>query len=897
MYESIRPTAYEPGPAPSGWAEDFYVVAFNERWRAELTNLYRRRFGSSEQPRTPPIKALNMLLRALAPGVMATGRVASTDAEVPWIYARSPVPEAVVAPLVASWALNRFTDDDRTVATVEALLEKIPLWEAQTVELGSVPVSPGGTADPDRRLYSLVPDVLAARLAACPYRPAGAETDIWFRIVDMPEGSELVSWPPRRYEAKHRVWFYSGYVSISLQTVPFRPTYRVHVTTGIRRWTTNSQADLSNGRTAGVLLDVPLPWADATDKRKRAARLIANRIGYQRTLGRVDWLRRGPANLLPDLDITRTYPTALDVAREPRAWLEGRHSIAAGVVHRNGAGDHAVADGLFAHERALLDSWVEEGLRPLLRRVSDLRRARIMNKPMLLKKVPKSAEPAVRLEAERTAAKARREALIACLDGRPLDIDIVWRFPETRRQLLTSIAELLGFPAGAEEYSGDQEWQFGGLRVRIHMSELGALGGPLEVPFRPGLTGRAALGEAIRARRAAVAARFKRPEHSVGLAFAEISERGVFVKDTDPKFALRLGFADTGRLTKFLVAAEDTSTTVQDKARWTVLDGLRQLGAVTIPALRMRGAQEPGNLQYLALWVVRRNRSGPTRTAGERLVAVLMRPGDTTHPICGWDDDAKAWVPYRRLLISLAERVETVDATERHDIDERRSRPSQDLRDDVERRIRLMLNHVRDRPTLLLANAGNLRHSWRWLRNGSLTIDQLGFGDGEPQRIAAYGPDLRLVVVRDSCGRHEVPQWYAPNGEAVAGLATGLWAEDLASEDNRVFVSTADKPHTAQGANGVMKLTPDAAGRTWPGQKAWNPLYLELTVVGCLSEKALADAGRTDVVPDAPSTWATIAHQLRSHDDYVPLAMPLPMHLARLAADYVLPTEPDSLDD
>ncbi|MEU0547633.1 DUF3962 domain-containing protein [Micromonospora sp. NPDC005979] len=896
MYDLIRPTAYEPDPALRGWTEDLYVVTFNERWRTELTSLYRRRLGAGEQPRTLPVKALNALLRALAPGVMATGRDAPMDAEVPWIYARSPVPEAVIAPLVASWALDRFTDDDHAVATIEALLEEIPKWEAETVDLGPVSVSPGGTADPNRRLYSLVPDMLAARLAARPYRPAGAESDIWFRVVDVSEGSELVSWPPRRYEAKHRVWFYSGYVSITLQTVPFRPTYRVHVTTGIRRWTTNSQPDLGNGRTAGVLLDVPLPWAGANDERNRTARLIANRIGYQRALGRVDWLRRGPANLLPDLDITRTYPTALDVAREPHVWLEGRHSVAAGIIHRNGVADHAVADGLFVHERALLDSWVEEALRPLLRRVPDLQRVRMTNKPTLLKKVPKSAEPAVRLEAQRMASKARREALIACLDGRTLDIDIVWRFPNTRKQLLTSIAEVLGLPGGADEYSGDQEWQFGGLHVRIHMSELGALGGPLELPSRTGLAGRAALGEAIRARRAAVAARFKRSEHGVGLAFVEISERQAFLKDTDPKFALRLGFADTGRLTKFFVAAEETLTTAQDKARWTVLDGLRQLGAVTIPALRVRSGA-PENLQYLALWVVRRNRSGPTRMAGERLIAVLMRPGDTTHPVCGWDDHAKAWVPYQRLLISLAERVETVDATEDDGTDKRRSKTSHDQRDDVERRIRSMLYQIRDRPTLLLANAGNLRHSWRWLRNGSLTIDQLGFGDGELQRLAVYGPDLRLIVVRDSCGREEVPQWYAPNGEGAAGLAAGLWAEDPASEDNRVFVSTVDKPHTAQGANGVMKLTPDPSGRTGPGQKAWNPRYLELIVVGCLSEKALADAGRSHVAADEPSTWATIAHQLRSHDDYVPLATPLPMHLAKLAADYVLPTVPDQQDE
>ncbi|MFD6341099.1 RNaseH domain-containing protein [Streptomyces sp. NPDC060131] len=33
----------------------------------------------------------------------------------------------------------------------------------------------------------------------------------------------------------------------------------------------------------------------------------------------------------------------------------------------------------------------------------------------------------------------------------------------------------------------------------------------------------------------------------------------------------------------------------------------------------------------------------------------------------------------------------------------------------------------------------------------------------------------------------------------------------------------------------------------------------------------------------------TLAHQLRYHDDYPPLARPLPLHLARLADQYVLP--------
>ncbi|GGT20820.1 hypothetical protein Sdagh_21680 [Streptomyces daghestanicus] len=115
-----------------------------------------------------------------------------------------------------------------------------------------------------------------------------------------------------------------------------------------------------------------------------------------------------------------------------------------------------------------------------------------------------------------------------------------------------------------------------------------------------------------------------------------------------------------------------------------------------------------------------------------------------------------------------------------------------------------------------------------------------------------------------------------------------MWG--TADPEGRVFASTASKPHTvAELPKGLMKLVPTARGRTAPGKTAWNPGQLEITVLGCLSGKALADSGRADDPPDRPAEWATLAHQLRHHDDYPPLARPLPLHLARLAGEYVLP--------
>nr|WP_206669433.1 RNaseH domain-containing protein [Streptomyces lavendulae] len=133
---------------------------------------------------------------------------------------------------------------------------------------------------------------------------------------------------------------------------------------------------------------------------------------------------------------------------------------------------------------------------------------------------------------------------------------------------------------------------------------------------------------------------------------------------------------------------------------------------------------------------------------------------------------------------------------------------------------------------------------------------------------------------RDAGGSHPGPRC----------TADGRRSPGTAQAENRVFASTASTPHTvAKLPKGLMKLVPTAQGRTAPGKTAWNPGQLQVTVLDCLSEKALADSGREGELPDRPAEWATLTHQLRYHDDYPPLARPLPLHLARLAGQYVLP--------
>ncbi|MER5766613.1 DUF3962 domain-containing protein [Streptomyces sp. NPDC001985] len=903
----IRTAAYETDPAHGPWIESPYVMRLGEELQGELAELRARtRAGRGGHPTRLPVRRLNSLLRAMAPGVIATARDLGTDPRLPWLYGREPVPREVVAPLIGVWAAGLSRDDEdgdtawtgtaeqavaapvvageagegtlgaegRLLDGLDPALGRLPRWEAEPVDITETLISAGGTAEPARRLFSLLPEWIAFRLAARPFRARGGE--LAFRVVSGDQGAELVSWPPQRYEHRKRTWYYSALVTVTVHTVPFADRFHVHVSTSVRRWATRLETRHRDLRGATVLLDAPLPWPDGPD---RGHRLIGNTIGFDRSRGRVAWRRHSPALLLPDLDIVRHYPEPEELLTAPEKWIHGLQGISAGIVHSTALGPHGVGPGLMPKERAELDDWVEEGLRPMLRRVPDLTRVTRRNTPSLLPRTTGAEDGTVR-EARR--ADTRREALAGALAGRPLEIDLLWQTPETRDELLAALPVLTGLPPGRRTAgaAGDSwRWAADGIDLRVRTRPAGALAAPLEIPGDRARTRAVRLAEAVAGRCALAGEALEPPgAASRALAIVEIGGRDRFkaVPDSDPKHALRIACARRGRLSQFLNLPQDADDTLSHRARWTWLDAFRQLGAVDPPPHRV-GAGIPGDLQYAALWMVRHTRRGPTRCPVRRLVAVRLRPEDGPGSLCGWDPDRSAWVPYPELLLSLAATAtpETGPTTEAR------------WQQEAERRIRTLLFQLRDRPTLLLLNTENLRQCWPGLRNGALVRDMLGFGASPAQRLAVYGSDLRVVLTRDGGGRDEVPEWYAHDGNGRVGFSQGVWGPP--EPENRVFASTADVPHTATLPKGLMKLLPTTAGRTAPGKSAWNPVHLELTVLGCLSEEALTAAARTSTPPDRPAEWATLTHQLRFHDDYPPLSRPLPLHLARLAAQYVLP--------
>jgi hypothetical protein len=200
-----------------------------------------------------------------------------------------------------------------------------------------------------------------------------------------------------------------------------------------------------------------------------------------------------------------------------------------------------------------------------------------------------------------------------------------------------------------------------------------------------------------------------------------------------------------------------------------------------------------------------------------------------------------------------------------------------------------MIHSLRGAPTALLACGQNGRLHWRWLQDGQAEPDLIKLGHAP----AAYlDPDLRLIRVRTGDGR-ETPQWWgnaAPG--SPNGLPAGLWRHTDTSAPmtaGRVFYSTTPKASTFRDSAveaDILATRPLRQGKnkgkptTDVHIPAWNPDLVEIAILGCHEH-----AG------DDPEAYALAMHQMRQAPDYLDaLTLPLPLHMASLAQEYVLPT-------
>ncbi|MEW2220778.1 DUF3962 domain-containing protein [Streptomyces sp. NPDC006990] len=861
------------------------------------------------------------------------------------------------------------------LAASAELKANLPAWQTLSgVELLATEPTPGGTAAPEPRQYQLATDALARRILALdPYLFDGGE--LRFRALPRgprDQGAELMSQPLRR-TVKRKDWWFSVVLNISLHTTPFDARSRLHLHWSVRRWATHPKGaakrlDLPYREATSVYLWPTIPWLPGTPVTERCA---LARLRRDRAADSFVWAENDAAGILRGLSLTGDFPDPEQLLTEPGTWIDNERGVSAAVVHSTRMGEHGIGSGFMPNQRAQLTEWAEQALPEQLIRVPDLVRGR--GKGIA---APHNRRPKTRTDdVEAAEGQARRVALAAqcrtaghpARGGAPpmVEARLLWQSPEVRREAIAQFAASLGLDggsAGPVPQGGDDaghgddigphirgasadhatdrdyeqaepgapvilEWRTAELTLRLRVLPLAEGLADRLVPD-PAVKGRgAARAAAVGTRRRALYEWLRKDgadPANPGLALVEIAHRSTFRPQTaDPKFAVRLGCADAGLLTQFVTTPSadrqiDNVSSLAHRLESSWHDGLRQLGVRVLPEHTL-GGDLPEDLQYAAVWMVKRRKDGPTRLARHLPVAVLVTPlpdGPGHAAVRGWDDSAGEWVPYARFLLGLVKQAEIdpeayadpgvyaepdapADAppadTPRVTVAQRRAGLARQ-RKETAAFLQRVLHSLRGQPTALITHAQNSRQGWPWLQNGRVERDLVRTGHAPAGRL---DDELRLVRVRGGGGRECAQWWGLAEPGNPHGQPAGFWKQpqgqpqDGAETGERVFYSTTERPGTFAVSPALDRLATrvTAAGNltSQSGKPAWNPTLVEIAVLGCHDG---GDAARPATgEPDDAEALALAMHQLRQAPDYkAALSLPLPLHLAAHAQEYVLPT-------
>lgn len=1003
-YDRIACAAFQPVRGADPLRVRYRALPRPEDWAARLLPICEiGRPDGADPLRTVPTYRLDGVLQALAPEVCLLPR---PQADKPlgmerdfWLWAPltipDPLPRHAFKGLLNLWVHSlpwrkdsaQPNTDGLMNQAVAALHTRPPQWQEVEVDLLDCPESEGGTAVPFPFQFRLITDWLARRIQELPPYDTGAG-ELRFQAVPRrpgDRGAELVS-NPLPYEANGLVSWYSVRLNLTVHSVPFDPLPRIHLHAGLRRWATRTRGDgrlfLPHGKKTSVYLRSPIPWLPGSPVSDRFA--IA-RLEWSSRAGHHVWHENDPAGMLRVLSLNRKspLPDPRVLLEHPEEWLREGDGVRAAVVHRAEMGRHGVLPGLMSHQRSQFFEWATQALPTGLRRVPALSRSGLgSQRPLNSRPKPSAKE---RPAEEERAAEARREALAEELRslarsghadglGSPehgvaptvLNARLLWQTTRMRDEAVAAFAWALGLKGDGgtlEDTVGETvheaarpgsatvlEWETPQLVVRLRC-----------LPLARGLADGLDFDRSARPRKRALAQAIAwRREHTAGflsddgahtghptLALVEIDKDTFASALHDPKYALRLGCADAGVVSQFVLVPRkgktksgkggssenyDTEKNAEHRARQGWLDGFRQLGVRVLPEQSLSG-QLPVGLRYVGLWMVKRRKDGPTRTGLKTPVAVMVTPmsgGNGRARITGWDAKERMWVPYPVLLLRLAQYADVAEALELPELDglledpvgdpggesavagllpraepdngvgagpadsTTTARNTQRLKTEQRRKtsrfIQQLLPTLRGVPTLLLVQAQNLRSFWPWLQDAEVRSDLFKCGHAP---AAGLDPDLRLVRVRDDGGSAgETPQWWGiDNPSGINGLSAGLWtqpADEHSATEGRVFYSTAEKPpQFKKSAVEANKLAPRAL-RAGPrkgeptidtGMPSWNPQLIELAVLGCHPD----DGDRAEAL-------ALAVHQLRQAPDYADaLSLPLPLHLAEQADEYVLP--------
>lgn len=791
------------------------------------------------------VPALNQLLTALFPQLIS---VEYPNPNKIWLYSREAIDPGHLQMVFSVWLKEEYgrlklrfpTETDSEIPAVTLN------WEHNEKKLLTGTDNKWNTADTVLESFSLLPELLGECISEPGFTIDFNSSSLSFRRAPNQTGrggSELISWIPETFKNSA----YSIYLRFTLQTIPYQSFPVIHLDMGIRRWVSLNETRPPGGSHSVYLLTEFPGSKVATNSRRFQIASIkwkSSEEGFK-----LIW-----NNLLPEL-FERIYPhhtlpTPEELCKKPLNYVSNS-GLSAVMAFQNKmpAWQHKVLPGLTPLDRRKLCEQIAPRLYDSFNLIHTEAPERV--KGLRFKNIgnvffpPKLTDKIKEIENNTNRRKA-----IAQTAGANLRLEI-WYLSETVRDaLFNRIAQILGFEVPRDvDLSGSHHFNSEELSVQIKFYELEDLANKLDSINST----EKEIKKAVQTRADQVAGAIDSSERSgtgkdyLTGAFIELPGADDFESHTDPKVALRAGFAKTSRFTQFITPKEEG---LDHRTKMAGLDLLRQFGVQSgTPSYTSK--LFPGTIDYAAFWLFK-----PRENAQYFVPMFLHMSGETGEvnaTAFGFGD----FLSYPEFLLSLGtpNKMKILGYSDKEKI------PGI-LKD--------WLKKVCTGPDLLMmVSAQNARNTWSWLTNPQIGIDQVSFEKDQEMDISNF-KGLRIIRVRDAA-QSETPEIYAfkekPDGELQNDDVS--FTQGLFQVSERVYYSVGSKPKQRTNLRRLASKADD------PDLQAWNPRIIELTAA-CLQQG------------DDPKFWTMLAHRLRDSavqfDDA--LSLPLPLNLLKSATKY-----------
>ena len=802
-----------------------HFAAMPVKWDDLFLGVWPSRKERGWITRTIPYGSLGDALRLLFPDIAYIKPMNSHRITGGWLAAwNTPLSEPFIE-VVKAWIRSEGKD-----RVSDSLISQIRWEDMEWVERElsfKYGLLENGTPNLDSELYNALPALICDKLAGKSIDVAGRP--LKFRRAFVQRESSLISWPP-----EDAGWSYV--VHPAILTMPGCQDLFLSLRASIRRWEDTPLEEksgynrLSARQNTLAYIELQDAWFAGTHNRNEHSLAgVPMRLRPVQSDGEQKWPPAWSNNVEPILQSLAPdpfLPSSAELTNEPERYLN-RERGRIGITVPSSDRKHKVSTGVSLADRKDIFNGMAKHLQTwrftpaeALSRVNQ-RAQRIS--PLRLQKYPEIPG----IDIVRSIQQSLRKSQIR--------FEIHFQTEATRSALRAEIWNRLLQGSHGPMPDTDRA-TIAGTKIEVTCRRLGALGSGLSKSDRRSMDKRmreivSELGHA------------KGPVAClVELQNAEFFRRA---QGGDPKDAIRLGLAATGRISQFIAPPPEGDEVDENSVSSSVADLLRQLGNLPgAPFDEMpTTANLPANLQAVGLWVCKNNMPMLVHLASQEQIAKGVRPLQVMLPtgVRGGE-----WHSYPEALLKVGrDEIEGVSKDQ--------------VRGVIKNMLRVFAGgrNLRDVPLLMLCNDVNMRVGRKnvW---SELNIDNLMFGkvEGMPWNTAGLKP--RLARIRTET-RH-LPQWF----DDALVWQSGLF--DAPGSQN--FLSLAQKPPTLQFVN-AKKSKRDA-----PFDRLALTDWNEITLVQL-------DDG------DTPKPWAYIVHRLREMSAHYneALSLPLPLHLARLLED------------